>query len=420
MIMTFDEAKQLLRDRYATAGLKVVDEHPKEVFFQSNYGRGPIHLSEEDIAQYLEFEGRRAQYRAEPVECSMVSPTYREHSIRPSDFERRFLPVTRDISFTFGDPAGAEPYAQISQASQDFINFMRLQEAYLPLSVARLQRPIGRRDEKVVMKDMLYRPLTIKVMQMNAASLDEAKKTSDAIIDAALFGIACLKDMAFDLHSEWPRRHQRIEPFRFEESPEGSDLPLPRARYTPDLVRFYLRGCSASDPVVQFLSFYQVLEYFFLTSADEQLYARLATRLHDPHFAATPKHLDKLIQDTLEHKRETDETEMLKLVLQKYTSEPDVIQFISSYEAHLKDTPYTKKRSVFGEENQVNLQPGHVFGGLSRRIKLVRNALIHSSDRHERKDRYVPTRANESIIEREVPLVEFLAEKVVIASAQST
>jgi hypothetical protein len=418
--MTFDEAKKLLRDRYVKAGLKLVDEHPADVIFQSTSGRDPISLSEEDISQYLEFEGRRTQYRAEPVECSMVSTNYREQAIRPSDFERRFLNITREISFTFGDSDGTEPYAQISPASTDFINFMRFNEGYLPLSLARIQRTTGRREEKTVIKDMLYRPLTIKIMKMNAASIDEAKKTSDAIIDAALFGIACLKDLSFDLRTEWPRRDQRIEPFRFEEKSDGTDLPLPRARYNPDLVRFYLRGCSASDPVVQFLSFYQVLEYFFLTSADEKLYERLSTRLHDPHFSATPKHLDRLIQDTLEHKRETDETEMLKLVLQRYTSEADVIQFISSYEAHLKDTLYTKKRSIFGEDNQVSLTLGHVFGGLSRRVKLVRNALIHSSDRHERKDRYVPTRANETIIEREVPLVEFLAEKVVIATAQST
>jgi len=50
-------------------------------------------------------------------------------------------------------------------------------------------------------------------------------------------------------------------------------------------------------------------------------------------------------------------------------------------------------------------------------VKTVRNALVHSSDHHERVERHVPFSEGTRLVEMEVPLVRFLAERVVIASA---
>src|SRR4030095_12775326 len=139
---------------------------------------------------------------------------------------------------------------------------------------------------------------------------------------------------------------------------------------------------------------------------------------NDPKFTTTPAHLNRLIQDTLDHKRETDETEMLKLVLSKFVDESELIEFIKAYETYVNDSLFTKKRSIFGEEVEVKLASGHVVGNIAKRIKIIRNALVHSSDRHERKERYIPNASSENMIKRELPLMKFLAERVIIASAK--
>jgi hypothetical protein len=138
--------------------------------------------------------------------------------------------------------------------------------------------------------------------------------------------------------------------------------------------------------------------------------------VNDPLFSAKPKHLDKVIQATLNHKRESDETEMLRLVISKHLDESELIAFIGAYEGHLGDKWYTKKRKLFGEENEVRATSGHVLGNVAKRVKLIRNALVHSSDRYNRQENFVPTRAAEMEILKEVPLVKYLAEKVIIAS----
>ena len=108
---------------------------------------------------------------------------------------------------------------------------------------------------------------------------------------------------------------------------------------------------------------------------------------------------------------------MLKRVLQKFVDENELIEFIKAYEEYLGENIYSRRRVVFGESIEVNLIPGHVIGNLSKRIKVIRNALVHSADRYERNQRYIPSSEAEKKLKKEIPLLKYLAEKVVIGSA---
>jgi hypothetical protein len=392
-IVNFDEAKDTLRDGYLQVGLELIAEHPTELFFRSGRSGREVDfvICEEEISEFAMAEYDRVPYG-----------------------------FVRDTDFTFGEPNDITPYVEIGQASMLFSDFFRFDEACLQLSMQRIRRPFPRwRDEKepVEMRSVLHRPLTIRVYNLQASTPDAALERSSPIVDGCLFELSYLKNITLTLEEEWPRRRPRVRPFQFGDTFEGSELPLPQAVFNRDVVRFYQRGMSTVDPVNQFLSFYHVLEYYFLAVSDERLYQKLSRRLNDPKFSATPSNLDRMIQDTLDHKRETDETEMLKLVLSKFVDEAELIEFIKAYEEYLDDRMYSRRRSVFGESVEVRLEAGHVIGNLAKRIKIIRNALVHSSDRYERQQRYVPTSRAEDMIRREIPLMKYLAERVVIASA---
>jgi hypothetical protein len=280
------------------------------------------------------------------------------------------------------------------------------------LDRVRINRP-GDRD----LGDLIYAPMTIKVLGLQEANADSAAKKALELIEGCLFNLSYLKGIALVLEEELPKRQAIGDSFRYEERDIGSQLPLPKSKINRDVARFYQRGMAVEDPVNQFLSFYQVLEYFFLAVSDEELYRKLSSIVNDPLFSTKPRQLDKLIQSTLSHKRESDETEMLRLVLAKHVDESELINFIDAYEKHLTDRWFTKKRKFFGEENEVKATTGHVIGNVARRVKLIRNALVHSSDRYNRQENFVPTRAAEAEIRKEVPLVKYLAEKVIIASS---
>jgi hypothetical protein len=108
---------------------------------------------------------------------------------------------------------------------------------------------------------------------------------------------------------------------------------------------------------------------------------------------------------------------MLKLVVKKFIEPTDLAEFIQHYEAHLEEKLYSSQTSLFGEKFKTNLDPQHILGDVSRRVKAIRNALVHSSDRYERNERYVPSRSAEERLQKEIPLLKFLAEKVIVGCA---
>ena len=137
-----------------------------------------------------------------------------------------------------------------------------------------------------------------------------------------------------------------------------------------------------------------------------------------PGYRPRPAGLDRIIQDVVSHKRETDETDMLKLVLKKYIDAADLTSFLTKYEVELGENLFSSSCALFGETFKTNFAPQHVLTDLAKRIKYVRNALVHSSDRHERVERYIPSLASEERLRKEIPLLRYLAEKVIVGSAE--
>ena len=413
--MNFEEAKNFLKESYTKSGLDLADEHPRELFFRLRHGNPLIRISEQEIEDYANCDDTRSTYDTKPVECSVCSQNYREHVVNFSYYDRRRFFPFRDRVFVFGTPSDENLYGELSTATNLFVNYFRFDEAFSQIFLDRLRRPSLRRHSNGVvdMYDVIFRPITIRLYNINSPTIEAAIKKSNPVVETCLFGLSYLKGLTLTLDEEWERRQPRVRPFKFGESYDGLELPLPRANYNSDTIRFYQRGMSTDDPFIQFLSFYQVFEYYFVSVSEEQLYQKLTQRINDLKFTTSPKNLDKIIQDTLAHKRETDETEMLKNVLNRFVDENEIKEFIEAYEEYLDEKLYTKKRTIFGESVEVRSTPGHIIGNLAKRVKIIRNALVHSSDRYERKQRYIPTYSSENMIRKEIPLLKFLAEKVI-------
>jgi hypothetical protein len=418
--MEFDEAKESLKKGYTDAGLEIIDEHPEELFFK--YRNMRFRITKEDITEYANSAQFRSTLEVAPVDCGICCPVYREQMLQSIDRIRPFI-GPRDRVFVFGNPDDDSLYLEVGQASKSFINFFRLDKTFLQLNLERWSLPyrsVYRSSEISDIREHLYTPVTIRVYNISETSTKAALAHSSVIIESCLFELSYLKHIHYRLAEEWPIRERRLhgaERFVFGEPTRGYQLSLPTASFNSDIISFYQLGMTSDIPILQFLAFYQVLEYFYVTVSDEQLYNKLSRQLKDPKFNTAPYYLDRLIQEVLEHRRITDETEMLKNVLSKFIDEAELIKFIHAYEDYLGEKLYTKKRDVFGEEVEVKLAPGHVIGNVAKIIKAVRNALVHSSDFYGRNARHVPFSKSTEIVKREIPLVKFLAERIIIASA---
>ena len=460
--MNYEKAFQTLLDKYTEAGFELIEQKPNVTL---RYRNGIFVLTEEDISEYDKYLENKKNYSLHPTNCGIYNMNYREQLIELLQEKSVFRYPIKSVYFGVKDedeldPVGSDFYSQdnhgsselyvaIGRASTDFINYFRFTEYYfekhlhLLMRRSRIYRAKFMEIEKtqiskkqiemnkyaMPIKEGLYAPLTIKIYNMNALSLDEALKLSDNIINKCLFELAYNTGTVFGIATRWTNtKETKIERFMEERRkfryPFSSlefrySFPLSKTVYNSNLIKYYSLAMSSTNPILRFLAFYQILEYYFVKISDEELFHKLSCVLKDPNFCAKEHYLNKLVKVVNDFNKKTDETEILKLVLRKYVDEEDFIDFIREYEKYIGENILTKPRYRFSDNKfPVRLEKGHALANTAKIIKEVRNALVHSSDRIERQQRHVPYSEKTEIVWELVPVVKYLAEKVIIATSE--
>ncbi|WP_425221246.1 hypothetical protein [Pseudomonas sp.] len=249
------------------------------------------------------------------------------------------------------------------------------------------------------------------------------KPKNKDIVDIAIEPVkACLFALAYRKHESWELSHEikakgLIYPRADDE--EGGDLEIPRASYDDAAVTFYKVAKSSQFPSQVFLAYYHILEFHFLRVADESLFNAVCAQLNNPDFRSTYENITKLLAAIKRNDNTSSEKEMLHGVLRKYVAEEEFIEFISSLEDSIGDNIFTKnKKKIFGEKYTINLSKGNALNSAAQIIKHIRNALVHSSDKYSREDCFMPLSESEDDIVKFIPIVQFMAERVIFSTAK--
>lgn len=141
--------------------------------------------------------------------------------------------------------------------------------------------------------------------------------------------------------------------------------------------------------------------------------------MNDPTFIPNYDNVSRLIATIKRNDNTDDEKKMLRDVLKKYVPEEDYIEFVKDLEERKGEKLVTgSKQRIFGEQFTIKLEKGHALANTASLLKHIRNALVHSSDRYSREDCYLPFSESEEIFVKYIPLVQFMAEKVIYATAK--
>lgn len=201
------------------------------------------------------------------------------------------------------------------------------------------------------------------------------------------------------------------------------EIEAPKRKYQRDLILFYQKGISAESADLQYLSFYHVIEHFFESIYNEDLLQSVRYKLTEPSFSykrdGDLKKLVSVIQEKLRYKNEEfqiNELDALKLVLNKFIPEFDVVrQEINEYDSQL--VSYYKRHKVsFSNGNAVNLSEERtaILTNLAKRVYLTRNSIVHSKDSDQNK--YLPF-MHDKELSKEIILMRIIAEKIIIGSS---
>lgn len=262
-------------------------------------------------------------------------------------------------------------------------------------------------------EDLIISPVTAKYIVPRKIAADQLQSRGLKAIKSSLFKLALSQGECWELRENMPTRDYVMPSIQDEHDGE-----IPKAIYNDDLVKFYKVARSSVFPNHEFLSYYHVLEYHYLRVSDEILHTSIKSLINSPSFNSSYNNLNKLIATLKKSDNSSDETEMLKAVLKKYIDEEELIEQIKALEKNAGRQIYTDtKRCIFGEHLFVKLEKGHALQNTAKIIKHIRNALVHSSDRYNREDCFMPFSESETTVVEYIPILRFLAEKIIFATS---
>ena len=264
-------------------------------------------VASEIIEALSELSGEPESLGAGPTETALVTADGREQRIG------------NGRSFIFGTESPDQPYVSFGLATSRYKAWALVQPTlslYLKQAVEQRRYFDG--------ASFLNRLQSVRVANVRAASREAMAELTEEVIHSCMFQLEYLNRQQVALFTSWPR----IAAPRADDTGQSLEsAPLKQVAYATEPTRFYRRGTSNTDSFVQYLSFYHVLEYYFVQVSDAALYSRMQTILNSPAFSSTPSNLDKVISAVATHKSEYDETEMLKAVLKEFVPEQDLLDF---------------------------------------------------------------------------------------------
>lgn len=207
-------------------------------------------------------------------------------------------------------------------------------------------------------------------------------------------------------------------PFDFdEEQKENKIFPL----LFDEKVFSYYKSASYTYLFSQkFMYYYQVMEYYFLRVKDGELLNLISQKISEESNSPNKIEAKKILEELHARYNLNDEKKMLKSVLKKYISESEAIEKISKYKLveHVRDNSEFFKNPKEDHSLSIDNSVSRSLSNLSTIIYFLRCLLVHSSDKYNKLDCFLPFSESEKIIEPFIPIMKWLAEKIIEGSAQ--
>jgi hypothetical protein len=313
-----------------------------------------------------------------------------EAAIRPLSFGPRDL-----STFTIEPPQTGFPQIEVSRASDVFSTLVRSPTAW---SSRRLW--------------------TLKIAGGGVSSHDQALSHLKKTADAVFFQVDLLSDAPFSLVRQRRRRPLR-RPRR--EPNLASDLQYPRTEFDGPPISLYWYGRSASGmPLLQFLAFYQVIEFYFPIYSRAEAQRKLKAILKSPTFRGDRDADINQLLSAIHVSRSGaygDELSQLRATIMECIDSASLREFLSSDPERLEF--YTGKTKTSYHKIPIADTPSaDLRDHVARRIYDIRCRIVHTKidPRDPDVQLLLPFSREAEQLSFDIELVQYLAQQVLIAA----
>jgi len=239
-----------------------------------------------------------------------------------------------------------------------------------------------------------------------AYSLSKLKSLAEAM----LFHVTYAKGTGLSLTSSWERTYHRLG-LRHDSEPQ-----CPSRTYNPELLAYYSLAFGSDSLLLAYIALYKILEYFFTSSSEKALHSGIGAKLAEPTFSHTnTKKLRELTRIIRVHDGKFDERRLLRTVLEDHLDIDEVRDWILEFDKE-NSAYFTTERKILSEPMKVDTSDNQLFTTIAARIYHIRNALVHHKEGEEA--RFIPFSGQEAILHKEIPLLLYLAECLIIRNGK--
>ncbi len=263
--------------------------------------------------------------------------------------------------------------------------------------------------------------LTLRIEGLYANTESEIREKLLKIGRSALFQYDLKKDIPLQLSENWRGRIAR-ELYRKEPNWDA-ELNEPVYEYDQDAFDLYMYARTSGEmPLLQYLAFYQVLEYYFPMYSLNEAQKKIRNLIKDPLFNVESdqevSRLINLIKLTGKGKSLGDEKSQIKATIQGIIDQESLLEYYKGMPERLDFFGQNKNgKRVAKQKINFSAPDNDIRTETAQRIYEIRCKVVHAKD-DESFESLLPTSPEVREIGHDLALVEFLARKAIIAASR--
>lgn len=243
-----------------------------------------------------------------------------------------------------------------------------------------------------------------------------------SLVQSYLFNIAFNYSLAIDIASLSTKERHLLLIGR-KNGDDGQIFPY--KQYNAEIIKYYYQGLSTDIPFAQYLAFYHVIEFYFQSITERDIFDEITNTITSPDFSPYKREslraFYKKIKKKVNEQKEDgigNEKNALKLCLVEYIKELNQLEEIVRRIDSNAIEYYKINSVVFADDGKVidfSSSSENIYKCICERIYSTRNAIVHSKENE--KKRYTPFKHDKEL-KKEIPLIRAVAELVIINSAK--
>jgi hypothetical protein len=305
----------------------------------------------------------------------------------------------------FGEPEDAEVSISLQRRPERDAEEVRLSSpsaCLVALTQRRLRGP-GR--------------LALVIEHCEVRQHDQALKLLERLANAIFFQLDLLRSVPLTL----AKRRRRTGPRPRLPCSRSSELVFPRHEYDDAPMSLYWYGRSAVGmPLLQFLAFYQTIEYYFPTYSKAEAQRRARAVLKDPAFRADrDADIGRLLTTMSGFAGGVgEERAQLKATIQECVDARALRQYLES-DPERKEFFTTKVEGLTDKRISIGNPNADLRNDVGDRVYDIRCKIVHTkSGSHERDfELLLPFSREAESLYYDVDIVQWLAQRVLIAAS---